>query len=266
VYGDAPQTVVGRPQQPGLLADEGGKFRGVGDHVQEGLGAEVGADRVDGKTERGGQLVVVGSPFGSGDDARDPDPVPGELGGRDHAGRSELVRRPGEQLVGLVEDPGGCDAVGELPCGPGDGPEGGVDGAGPDGGDRRDGVEQGHDIKLGLGMRAVEVAQQSRRSDPAADHVDPQRAATGPYRGGGPVFGLEQIAGVRQERLPVHGELGAARRTGEQPHAEVFLQRGDALGDSLLSNRQVGCGVGKLPGVRDGDEGAHGIEIHATRP
>jgi hypothetical protein len=60
--------------------------------------------------------------------------------------------------VGLVEDPGGPDTVGELPRGHGNGPEGRVDGAGPDRGDRRLGVEQGHHVEFGLGMRAVEAA------------------------------------------------------------------------------------------------------------
>ena len=59
---------------------------------------------------------------------------------------------------------------------------------------------------------------------------------------------------------------GAARRAGEQPHAEVLLQRGDALGDGLLGDRQLGGGLLELPRVRDGDEGAHGVEIHAGRP
>jgi hypothetical protein len=71
---------------------------------------------------------------------------------------------------------------------------------------------------------------------------------------------------VRQERLPVHGELGAAGRAGEQPHAEVLLQRRDPLGDRLLGDRELGRGVGKLPGVADRDEGADGLEIHAHRP
>ena len=178
----------------------------------------------------------------------------------------EFVGRPGQELVGLVEDPGGPDAVGELPRGHGDGPEGGVDGAGPDRGDGRVGVEQGHHVEFGLGMRAVEAAQQRGRRDPPADHVDAQRAAAGPDRGGGPLLGLEEIAGVRQERLPVHGELGAARRPGEQPHAEVLLQRRDPLGDGLLGDRQLGGGLGKLPGVADGNERADGLEIHANRP
>jgi len=71
---------------------------------------------------------------------------------------------------------------------------------------------------------------------------------------------------VRQERLPVHGELGAAWRAGEQPDPEILLQRGDALGDGLLGDRQVDGRFGKLPRIRDGDEGAYGLEVHAHRP
>ncbi|WP_315987530.1 hypothetical protein [Actinomadura sp. HBU206391] len=67
------------------------------------------------------------------------------------------------------------------------------------------------------------------RCEPPADHVDAQRAAAGPHGGGCPLFGLEEIAGMGQERLPVDGELGSARRAGEQPHPEVLLQRGDAF-------------------------------------
>lgn len=68
---------------------------------------------------------------------------------------------------------------------------------------------------------------------------------------------------MRQERLPVDGEPGSARAAGEQPHTEVLLQRGDALGDGLLGDRQVGGGFLESPPVHYGDEGAHGIEIHA---
>jgi hypothetical protein len=56
-----------------------------------------------------------------------------------------------------------------------------------------------------------------------------------------------------------------ASGAGEQPDAEVAFQGGDALGDGLLRDRQVGRGVLELAGVRDGDECAHGIEIHDRR-
>ena len=78
----------------------------------------------------------------------------------------------------------------------------------------RVGVEQGHDVQLDLGVRAVEVAQQRRRRDPPADHVDAQRAAAGTHGGGGPLRGPQEFAGVGQERLAVDGELGAARPCG----------------------------------------------------
>jgi hypothetical protein len=168
--------------------------------------------------------------------------------------------------AGLIEDPDGLDAAGKLPRGQGDSAEGRVDRAGPDRGDGRVGVEEGHDIEFGSGMRAVEVAQQAGRREPPADHVDAQRAAAGAHRSGGPLFGLQEIARVRQERLPVDGEPGSARGAGEQPHAEVLFQRGDALGDGLLGDRQVVGGLAELACVRDGDEGAHGIEIHADLP
>jgi hypothetical protein len=115
-------------------------------------------------------------------------------------------------------------------------------------------------------MRAVDVAWQTCRCEPPADHVDAQRAAAGPHGGGGPLFGVEEIAGVGQQRLPVDGELGSARSAGEQPHAEAPLQRGDALGDGLLGDRQLGGGLLELARVRDSDEGTYAIEIHADRP
>ena len=59
---------------------------------------------------------------------------------------------------------------------------------------------------------------------------------------------------------------GAARGAGEQPHAEVALQRGDALGDGLLGDRQLGGGVLELARVGGGDEGPDGVEIHADHP
>ena len=166
----------------------------------------------------------------------------------------------------LVEDADGLDAVGEMPRGRRDGAEGRVDRARPDGVDGRVGVqEEGHDVEFGLGMRAVEVAQQTCRREPPSDHVDAQRPAARTYGGGRPLLGPQQLAGVRQEHLPVDGELGSARGTGEQPRTEVLLQPGDALGDGLLGERQVGGGFLELARVRDGDEGAYGIEIHADR-
>ncbi len=80
-------------------------------------------------------------------------------------------------------------------------------------------MAEGNDIELDLGVRAMEVAQQVGRGEPAADHVDAQRVAAGTDGGDCPRFGPEEIAGVRQERLPVDGELRSARGAGEQPHA-----------------------------------------------
>ena len=71
---------------------------------------------------------------------------------------------------------------------------------------------------------------------------------------------------MRQERLPIDGELGSACGAAEQPHTEVLLQRGDALGDGLLGDRQINGGFLELARVRDGDESTHGIEIHTGRP
>jgi hypothetical protein len=59
VHGDAAQVVVGGPDETGLLADQRRECGGVGDRVQEGLGAEVGADGVDGEPERGGQFDAL---------------------------------------------------------------------------------------------------------------------------------------------------------------------------------------------------------------
>ncbi len=112
-------------------------------------------------------------------------------------------------------------------------------------------------------MRAVEVAQQARGGEPPADHIDAERAAAGTHRGGGPLLSPKEIAGAGQEGLPVGGELGAARGAGEQPHTQVLLQRGDPLGHGLLGDRQIRRRFLELARVRDGGEGAHGIEIHA---
>ena len=60
--------------------------------------------------------------------------------------------------------------------------------------------------------------------------------------------------------------MGSAGCAGEQAHLQVFLQRGDALGDGLLADRQAVGGLGELARVRDGGEGAYGIEVHADRP
>jgi len=67
---------------------------------------------------------------------------------------------------------------------------------------------------------------------------------------------------VGQERLPVDGQLGASRRTGEQAHTEGAFQRGDAFGDGLLGDRQFGGGLLELPRVGDGDERPDSVEVH----
>ena len=233
---------------------------------EQRLAAELGPGHVDGQLEHGGELIVVGAPLGPADQAGHPDPVPGELGGPDRGGGGQLVGRPGEQLDGLVEGPGGRDAVGEPPRGHGEGPERRVDQAGADRGNGRVRVEQRHDLELDPGMRAVEAAQRGRRAEPAADRIDAQRALAGTHRGGGPLLGREEFAGVRREGLPVSGQLGSPCGPGEQPHAEFPLQPGHPLGDGLLSDRQVIGRFGEPARVRDGDESAHGVEVHASRP
>src|SRR5580704_11061268 len=68
--------------------------------------------------------------------------------------------------------------------------------------------------------------------------------------------------GVGQECLAVDRELGAAGSAGEQARIQVSLQCGDALGDSLLGDREHGGGFLELASVRGNDECTHGIEIH----
>ena len=111
----------------------------------------------------------------------------------------------------------------------------------------------------------MEVAQQTGWGELPADHVDAQRAAAGTHGGDGPRFGLEEIARVRQERLPILGELGSAGRAGEEPDTDVLLQRGNALGHGLLGDREVRGGLLELTRVRNGHKGAHGVEVHAAR-
>ncbi len=170
---------------------------------------------------------------------------------------------PGEELERLVEHPDGLDVLGKGPAGHADGAEGHVDRTGPDGGDGRLDVEQHHHVELDLGVRAVEAAHQARLRAARGDHVDAQRTAAGADGRDRALSDPEQFAGVGQERLPVDGELGAARGAGEQPHAEVAFQRGDALGDGLLGDRQLGGGLLELPRVGGRDEGPDGVEVHA---
>jgi chaperonin GroEL (HSP60 family) len=80
------------------------------------------------------------------------------------------------------------------------------------------------------------------------------------------ISGREEIARVGEVRLPVDGEPCSARGAGEQSYAEVSHQGGDALGDGLLGDRQVGGGFLELARFRDGDEGTYGFEIHADPP
>ena len=173
--------------------------------------------------------------------------------------------RPGQELDGLIEDADGHDAVREPPRGPGEGRN-----------DASSVPDRTAAMAAPASSRCVTTsssvpgwARWKSRSRPAgepADHVDAQGRRPGRTEAAARSSARQQVAGVRQERLPVDGELGSARRAGEQPHPEVLLQRGDALGDGLLGDRQIGGGLGELARVRDGDEGAHGIEIHADRP
>ena len=71
---------------------------------------------------------------------------------------------------------------------------------------------------------------------------------------------------MREERLPVGGELDAARGPAEQPYAEVLLQRGDAPGDGLLGKVELIGRRLELPPVGGDDEGTHGSEVHAPDP
>ena len=75
-------------------------------------------------------------------------------------------------------------------------------------------VEEGHDLDWHLLVGAVEFAQQRRRADPPANHVDAQRTVAGPDGGERPGLGSQQVTGVRQERLPVRGEPDPACGSG----------------------------------------------------
>ena len=85
------------------------------------------------------------------------------------------------------------------------------------------------------------------------------------HRRGGPFFGLQQLTGMRQERLAVGGELDPACRSGEQPHPEVLLQRGHPFGHRLLGQGQIRGHLGELARFCHRHEGANGIKVHAER-
>ncbi len=259
---DAPQVVAGRPDQGRVLAEEGRHRRGLGDRVQEGLDAEVRADRVHGEPVLGRERVVVGRPLGARDVPGHPDALPGELPRGHRPCLRERVGGPGEQLQRLVEDRCGLDAVGQPLPRHGDAAERRVDGPGADGGDGGVRVGEGDHVEVDVGTGAVEVTQQTGRRGPSADHVHPQRTAPRPHRGDGPLLGVQQRTGVRQERLPVDREPGPSRGPGEQRHPQLPLQRGDPLGHALLGDGQPGGGDLELARLGDGDEGAYGAEIH----
>lgn len=52
--------VISVPDEAGVFAHEGGQGRGVGDGVEECVGAEVGAGHFDGEIKLGDEVVVVG--------------------------------------------------------------------------------------------------------------------------------------------------------------------------------------------------------------
>lgn len=167
----------------------------------------------------------------------------------------------------FVDHADGPDRVRQLARGNGDGVKGGVDRPRLDGGGRgMDVGVEGHDVQLDLRMRTVEVLQQHRRCGPSTVDVDAEGAPSGAYGCVGPRLHPEQFPGMGQERLAVDRELGAASRAGEQPYLQILLQRGDALGHGLLGDRQHGGRVLELAGIRGGDEGTDGIEIHGPHP
>ncbi len=174
------------------------------------------------------------------------------------------MARPGEQLDGLVEDPGRLDAVGHRPEETARNDR--VDGVGLHRLDRSAGVEQAHHLQRGPRMGLVELAQQVGRGEPGADHVDPQRAAAGPYRGGGPFPSSQQIPGRRQKGLASGGEADTTGGPGEQRHPEFLFQRGHSLGGGLLGDGQGRGGRGELARIGDRDERAHGVQVHGGRP
>ncbi|RPK89357.1 hypothetical protein EES47_11455 [Streptomyces sp. ADI98-12] len=263
--GDAAQVVADGPDERGLFADEGGQGGGGGDGVEQRLDAEVRADRVDDQTEGVRQRLVVGGPLGAGRVPGHPDPVARELGRGDRGGVGVRVARPGEQVERFVEDRGGRDPGGQPVARHGHGAERRVDGAVPDRRHGRAGVEERDDVQLRVGMGPVEAPQQARQRELPPDHVDAQRPAARPHRGGGPLGGPEQRAGVRQERLSVEGEPRSARVPVEEADAQLPFQGGHALGHRLGRDREVDRGFLELPGLRDGDEGAYGGEIHADQ-
>lgn len=76
---NASQVVTGGPEVSISLADKCCQLGRFGDCVEECLGSEVWADRINRETECGRELVVVLGPLGAWDDAGNPDPVIGEL-------------------------------------------------------------------------------------------------------------------------------------------------------------------------------------------
>jgi hypothetical protein len=192
--------------------------------------------------------------------------VPGELPRRDGTGVGERMARSDEELVRLVDHANSADRIRQVLL-RGNRVESGVDRPGFDSGDCVVDVGvQRHDIQFDLRMHAVEVLDKPRCHDPPVDDIDAQSAPTGADGRISPLCHPEKFTGVGQECLAVDGEPGAAGGAGEQPHLQIFLQRGDALGDGLLSDRQADGGFLELARFRNGDEGADGFEIHAGPP
>ena len=55
----------------------------------------------------------------------------------------------------------------------------------------------------------------------------------------------------------------SARGAGEEPDAEVALERSQAFGDRLLADTEVGSGELELPLLGDGDERPDRFQVHA---
>ena len=227
-----------------------------------------GPGHLDGEAERGDEVVVVGGPLGAGGDAGHPDPVPGELRERSPTGRRRARGR------GPVRSWSGSSSTRTDSMSSGRGRPGAatarkVASIVPARQRRSTAVSMSNSVTTSSSISGC--ARWKPRIRPAGAiraAITSTRSGRRPGRTDASARSATRSSSRAWGRNACPSMVSSAPRggAGEQPHAEVLLQRGDALGDGLLGDRQVGGGFLELARVRDGDEGAYGFEIHADPP
>ncbi|MNZ85680.1 hypothetical protein D3C78_1044830 [compost metagenome] len=124
------------------------------------------------------------------------------------------------------------------------------------------------DIQLHLRVGAGEGAQQRRQAVQAdmvagGEHqLSADLAAEVGQCAAGVIQHIEDLVGARQQGAAGFGQAHLAADPVEQAHAELALQRRDALAHGWLGQVQAFSSLGKASGLGDSEEGIQAGEVH----